>query len=293
MIFLKEKQNIIFKIFNIIKGFFEKLGNDHIGAFSAQSSFFFVLSFFPFIILLLTLLQYTPITEDFLINTILPFIPKTFRNIATSIINDLYAKSGIGLISVSALIAIWSASKGILSLMNGLNHIYNIDKKRNYFLQRLISALYTLAFIVGIIISLSLLVFGNFILDIIHRNIPLIYEIVEFIISIRGLYVPIVLSLIFIVLYKLVPNKNYRLIDHVPGAIFAATGWEIFSYAYSIYIDYYANSVIYGSLTSIIFLLLWLYFCMYILFIGAEINIYFRKHFQTAKNYVKRIKEKD
>ena len=86
--------------------------------------------------------------------------------------------------------------------------------------------------------------------------------------------------------YKLVPNKKLKMVDHIPGALFAALGWEVFSYAYSIYIDYFADaSYLYGSLTSIILMLLWIYICMYILFLGAEINIHFYEY--SKKEYLK------
>jgi len=276
------------KIYGLLKGFLNRLNEDHISAFSAQGSYFFILAFFPFLMLMLTLIQYTPITEDVLIDIVVSFLPEGFHSTASGIINELYSKSGTALISITAIALLWSASKGILALIRGFNCIYQIDEKRNYFILRFISVLYTIAFIVGIVITLAILVFGNSLLKLIDLHFPIIYNIVEWIISLRGLYIPIFLSLIFVILYKLVPNKNFRFVDHLPGAIFSALGWEVFSFAYSIYIDYYANySYIYGSLTSIILLLLWLYFCMYILFLGAEINVYFRRHFQMAHNFVK------
>ncbi|MBQ1194577.1 MAG: YihY/virulence factor BrkB family protein [Lachnospiraceae bacterium] len=286
------KTSYIRRIYKLISGFLDKLRDDHISAFSAQSSYFLILSVFPFIMLLLTLLKYTPISEEFLLSIILSFIPSSFEAAATAIINELYSNSGMAIISITAIAAIWSSSKGILSLIRGLNCIYDIKKERNYFLLRALASLYTLAFIIGIVVSLGVLVFGNSLLNLIHRHQPILYNIVEFIISLRGIYIPVFLSFIFIILYKLVPNKDFRFVDHAPGAIFSALGWEIFSYAYSIYIDYFSNhSYIYGSLTSIVLLLLWIYFCMYILFIGAEINVYFRRHFQKAKELVRQYKD--
>lgn len=286
------KKSIFLKIYNLIRGFFRKLSDDHVSAFSAQSSYFLILTIFPFAMLLLTIIQYTPITEDFLVELVQNFVPQSFDSLAKDIIGELYNRSGTAIISITAIASIWSSSKGILALIKGLNCIYKVDQYKNYFLLRLKAALYTVAFIIGIIISLTILVFGNSLLKFISLHQPLFYNIVEFIISLRGLYIPIVLTLIFILLYKMVPNKNFRFIDHIPGALFSALGWEVFSFAYSIYIDYYANySYIYGSLTTIVLLLLWVYICMYILFLGAEINVYFRKPFQMATQLVKQYRE--
>ncbi len=284
--------SIILRICRLIRGFIRKLNDDHISAFSAQSSYFLILTIFPFIMLLLTIIQYTPITESFLLEIIQSFVPENFKDIVKDVIGEIYNRSGTAIISITAIASIWSSSKGILALIKGLNYIYKVDQYKNYFLLRLKASIYTLAFIVGIIVSLTILVFGNSLLKLIANHQPLLYNFVEFVISLRGLYIPIFLTLIFVFLYKMVPNKNFRFWDHIPGALFSALGWEIFSYAYSVYIDYYANySYIYGSLTTIVLLLLWVYICMYILFIGAEINVYFRRHFQMATQLVKQYRE--
>ncbi len=286
------KKSVFLKIYNLIRGFFRKLSDDHVSAFSAQSSYFLILTIFPFAMLLLTIIQYTPITEAFLVEIVQSFVPQGFNSLAKDVIGELYNRSGTAIISITAIASIWTSSKGILALIKGLNCIYKVDQYKNYFILRLKAALYTITFIIGIIISLTILVFGNSLLKFISLHQPLLYNIVEFIISLRGLYIPVVLTLIFILLYKMVPNKNFRFIDHIPGALFSAFGWEFFSYAYSIYIDYYANySYIYGSLTTIVLLLLWIYICMYILFLGAEINVYFRNHFQMATRLVKQYRE--
>lgn len=286
------KKNFIYKCYNLIRGFFNKLNEDHVSAFAAQSSFFLILTIFPFIMLILSLLKYTSITEEFLIGLVNSVIPSSFHTISSRVIASLYAQGGIGLLSVTAIASLWASSKGILSLMKGFDCIYKTEDKRNYFILRLVASIYTIIFIVGIVVSLVILVFGNSLLSFFKEYEPILYNFVEFIISLRGLYIPVFLTLIFVIFYKLVPNKNFRFIDHVPGALFSALGWEIFSYAYSVYIDYYSSHTsIYGPLTTAILMLLWLYFCMYILFLGAEINVYFHKHFQMAKEMVRQIKD--
>lgn len=285
------KKNFIYKCYNLIKGFLNKLNEDHVSAFASQSSFFLIMTVFPFIMLILSLLKYTPITEDLLINLVNSIVPSNFHNISKQIITELYVQGGIGLLSVTAIASIWASSKGILSLMKGFNCIYKTEDRRNYFILRLVASLYTVIFIVGIVISLVILVFGNSLLSFFQKYNPILYNVAEFIISLRGIYIPVFLTLIFVIFYKLVPNKNFRFVDHIPGALFSALGWEIFSYAYSIYIDYYSgHTSIYGPLTTAILLLLWLYFCMYILFLGAEINVYFHGHFQKAKQMVRQRK---
>lgn len=286
------KKNFIYKCYKLIKGFLIKLNDDHVSAFASQSSFFLIMTIFPFIMLILSLLKYTPITEDILINLVNSIIPSGFHDTSNRIISELYAQGGVGLLSITAIASIWASSKGILSLMKGFNCIYKTEDKRNYFVLRLVASLYTIIFIVGIVISLVIIVFGNSLLSFFHKYNPILYNVTELILSIRGVYIPIFLTLIFIIFYRLVPNKSFRFVDHIPGAMFSAIGWEVFSFAYSIYIDYFSgHTSIYGPLTTAILLMLWIYFCMYILFLGAEINVYFHRHFQKAKEIVRKIKD--
>ena len=79
-------------------------------------------------------------------------------------------------------------------------------------------------------------------------------------------------------MYKYVPNHKVNLISQIPGAVFAAVTWYVLSYIFSIYLNIFTSfSVIYGSLTSIILLMIWVYWCMYAILIGAEINAWMDK----------------
>ncbi len=261
-----------------IKGFMNQLSDDHVNAYAAQSSFFIIISMFPLVMLVFYLIKYTPITKDFLIAWTEKAMPTTLEPLANTIINEMFEKSSGTILSLTAIFALWSASKGILAIIRGLNNIFKINEHRGYFHLRFISAIYTLIFVVGIVLSLVMMVYGNLLLKFFDKHMPLLYDLAKWIIDMRWLYLPILLTLLFIGLYKLVQNSNYSTLGHLPGAIFSAFGWYIFSFFYSIYIDNFAGqSYAYGSLTTVVLMMLWIYVCIYILFIGAEINIYFRK----------------
>ena len=278
----------ITKIYISIRDFSRQLTLDHVNAYAAQSSFFIIIAIFPLLMLLLSLIRYTPITEQDLINTTLAITPNTLDPLIEQIISEMYNQSNFAILSITAITAVWSASKGILAIIRGLNSVFGIDEKRNYITLRVIASFYTIILVLLIVLSLGVMVFGNSILRLFEKNLPLLYEIAEFILSLRIVYIPVIFTIAFVYVYKIVQNKQYSFFDHLPGALFTALGWIIFSYGYSIYIDYFQSSTyIYGSLTTVVLLMLWVYICMYILFMGAEINIFFKEHFRKARILIK------
>lgn len=261
--------NYLIKTF---RSFTKKLNEDAVSAFSAQAAFFIVLSFIPFLMLLLTLIQYLPITENLLIQMASEVLPHTINTYIVSLIKEIYAQSPAAIISITAVMALWSASKGFLAMIRGFNFIYGIPETRNYIKLRFVAAVYTLVFAVTLLISLMILVFGNKIFVGVVNQFPILEELALLIMSLRSIVGLGVLFLIFSAMYLWIPNCSLRFFFVIPGALVSSTGWLVFSYLYSIYVDNFVNFNTYGSLTVLILSMLWLYTCMYILFLGCEIN---------------------
>lgn len=274
------------KVYKVIYDFTDKLNEDHVYAYATQSAFFIVISAFPLLLLVFSLIRYTPVTEEFLLSAASNVMPETLKPLAESLIREIYEKTSGTVISFTAVFTVWSAAKGVLAIIRGMNNVFNIKENRNYFVLRLIASLYTVLFVVGIVLSLVMVVFGNTLLAAFRNHMPILYDLVDWIIGMRILYIPVILTLLFIGLYKLIDDKKYTFMNHLPGALFSAVGWLGFSYFYSLYVDNFAGkSYAYGSLTTIVLMMLWIYMCMYILFIGAEINVYFGKfiHYYRRK----------
>lgn len=143
-------------------------------------------------------------------------------------------------------------------------------------INRLRSAVYTLVFVVAVAVTLLLLVFGNQIQMGIAGRFPVIAKVTSVIVGMRTLITLVLLCLVFLMIYKFVPNRRATLKSQIPGAMVSSVAWSLFSLAFSIYIDLTPGTVnMYGSLTTLVLIMLWLYFCMWILLIGAEINSYF------------------
>lgn len=267
---------MLFSLIQQIRFFLTKLKEDSISAFAAQAAFFIILSFFPFVMFLLTLLNYLPVSPEDLRTFASGIFPATVNNILTTIFSELVEKSSRTVLSVTVIAALWSASRGMLALVRGLNAVYGHKETRNYFLIRGISMLYTLGFAALLIITLLLLVFGNQLYKFIIAKLPLLENLALIIMSMRFLVTMAILTVFFLLLYLVIPNRKSTFLRELPGALLTAGGWLGFSFLFSFYIDHMTGyTYTYGSLTTLAVCMLWLYFCMYLLFLGAEINMLF------------------
>ena len=276
------------KFIDIIKhiyNFFTKMSEDKVGIYTAQASFFIILSIFPFVLLLLNLIGITTIDKSFIIRSINTYIPDSVKPLLIQMINELYTHVSGTIISITAIGAIWSASKGFLSVMFGIYNIYKVHQRRNYFVSRFISMLYTVIFLIAMIISIILLVFGNKLFKFAISLIPALKDISILTLIVRYLIVFLALTMFFVIIFRLANFRCTTFFKVLPGAIFSSLGWIIFSYVFSIYVDNFSNmTYMYGSLTAVIILMLWIYFCIYIFFIGAEINKFFHPEITSDSN---------
>ncbi|OUQ28434.1 hypothetical protein B5E77_03185 [Lachnoclostridium sp. An131] len=275
----------------MVSGFLGAMRDDHVGAYAAQTAYFIMLSFFPFIILLVTLIRYTSITPADVYEAARAIFPASMDSFILSLINEVYSKTAVT-VSVSAIVAAWSAGKGFLALMRGMNTIYNVEERRNYIILRLRSALYTVVFVIAIILSLVVLVFGNSIHEAAVEHMPFLAVVTGMIVRLKGIVGVCFLTVVFMLLYRFVPNRRARLLSQAPGALFSSVCWYLFSIGFSIYVEYSPGiSNMYGSLTTIVLVMLWLYFCMYIILLGAEINSYFEDQFRRVAYYRQMLRE--
>ncbi len=260
----------------------ELLGGDersHIRAYAAESAFFIIISIVPCILLLLTLIQYTPVTRTMVMEAALEVFPSSINVLIVSIVDEVYSQSA-SVIPLTAITAMWSAGKGVLSMASGLNWVYGNTETKNYIILRIRAAAYTLLFVVSIVLTLVLMVFGNRISSFISKNIRIFEHVVELIIDVRVLISIVVLIFVFTIAYSILPDGKVKMLQQIPGASFAAVGWLACSLAFSVYVDVFDGlSDMYGSLTTIVLVMLWLYFCMYSMLLGAKINVYIRDHF--------------
>jgi len=260
-------------VIRLITAFTKKINSDGISALSAHAAFFVLISFFPFVMFLLTLLSYFPLFTETLPTGNLPLLPGAMASFLVQAFTELSERANGTILSVTVILAIWSASRGILSIMRGLNSIHNIRETRNYFVTRIMATGYTVVFAVLLLVMMLIFVFGNQLTFWLIERLPVLEDFALIIISLRTAVGIGVLVCFFLVIFISLPNRKTKLLHELPGAVLTAAGWVGFSFLFSYYVDNFSNyTAIYGSLTAIVLCMLWLYACMYILFIGAEIN---------------------
>lgn len=282
---------MIWKLIGNIRFFWKKCKDDNIGAFAAQSAFFILLSAIPFLMVFSSLLKYTPITESVIMSIVNHTMPDYIAPFCVSIINEVYNKS-VGIVSVAAVAALWSAAKGVQYLANGLNEVNHLKESRNWFVLRFWAIIDTIAFVLAIIVTLLLLVFGTSLQELIVKYVPVMVHVTNTIIRLRSLIMLAVLIVFFMVLFKILPNRKAALILQFPGAVLCALAWYGVSFGLSVYVQYFNGFSMYGSLTTLVLIMLWLYFCMYILMVCAEINVVFEDTFRKRLEKRKKRKEK-
>lgn len=239
---------------------------------AAHTGYFIVLALFPALVLVLSILRYTQLDARDLMDLLRAYIPRALEDAAEKLVVQTYAYSGAAIVSVSAIGALWSASRGIYGILRGLNAVYGVEENRGWLYTRTISVLYTFAFLLVLLLSLALNVFGEQLLTMLPVDGRL-WDFLAGMVDLRFLLMLAVQTALFAAMFTVMPNRPNTWKASLPGAILASVGWLIFSDLFSIYVEYFsAYSNIYGSVYAIALGMLWLYCCLSILFFGAALN---------------------
>lgn len=248
---------------------------DNIFVYSAQASFYIIISSIPFIMLLLSLTQYIlPVSEQDIFRVVLPLMPEVIKEPVKSIISELFYKSSGSVISITAISTLWSASRGIAAIERGIRNVYHTPTRDAFFLDIAASIFYTITFIIIVIAFLATTVFGTSIIMFLEVKSGLLCWIFGKTSWMRWVITFCVLTTFFALIYTAFSGRRIQFKRNLPGSVFTTCVWMIFSTLYSFYIENFANySYLYGSLTAIVLLMLWVYFCMIIFLLGGEINV--------------------
>ena len=260
-------------------GFVRKLRGMQIPLHAGYTSFFIVLSVFPALLLILGVLRYTGLNVENLIHLVSDFLPGALQDSVEELIYSTWLNTSGAVVGLSAIAALWSASRGIYGLLRGLNAVYGAQEDRGYFLTRIISMGYTFAFFLVLVLTLMLHVFGRTLIKMLTMVDNGFVIFLTDLIDLRFFLLLTLQSLVFSLMYMLLPNKPNSFGNSLPGGVFAGLGWLVFSDIYSVYVENfsrYAN--IYGSVYAVALSMLWLYFCVSILFYGGVLNRYWAEN---------------
>ncbi len=251
----------------------------NIPGYASQASFFIALSVFPALVLLMSLVRYVGLEAETLTEMLHGVLPTALMPAAQKLIMNTYQSTTKMVVSVSAITALWSSSRGIFGVVTGLNAIYGVSENRRYVHTRLLSVLYTFIFLLVLVLTLVLHVFGTTILGLLPFEESPLFGFLEGIVDLRFFLLLFIQTALFCGMFMMLPNKRNRFADSFPGAVFASIGWLVFSDIFSIYVEKFASlSIVYGSVYAVALSMLWLYSCMSIVFYGGALNHYLTDH---------------
>lgn len=263
------KGGIIGKTVNAVR----TISGLQIPLYAANAGFFIILSLFPALVLLLSLVRYTGFQVESLIEVLRSFIPHALMDKAERLVISTYESSSGAVVGFSAVTALWSSSRGIYGLLTGLNAIYDVSENRGYLYTRTISVVYTFAFFLVLLLTLVLQVFGNSILAFLSASANPVLIFLADVVDLRFFLLLILQTGFFTLMFMVLPNQKNRFMDSLPGALLASMGWLVFSDVYSIYVENFAGlTIVYGSVYAIALSMLWLYCCLSIVFYGGALN---------------------
>lgn len=249
----------------------------HVSVHAAHASYFIVLAVFPTLLLLLGLLRYTGLEVESLLQILSDLLPAALIPAAENLIYSAYYSTSGAVVSVSAITALWSASRGIYGLLSGLNAIYGVREDRGYFYTRTVSVLYTFAFLVVLQMTLLFHVFGAAVLQAAPDENGFWHFLAE-LVDLRFFILFGLQTLLFCAIFMVLPNRKNSFMDSLPGALLSSIGWLVFSDLYSIYVEHFASYTnVYGSVYAVALSMLWLYCCISIVFYGGVLNRWLMK----------------
>jgi membrane protein len=250
-----------------------KVRRDDIFALASQLAYYLVLSFFPFLIFLLTLVGFINLNSKEVLEGLRTILPISVMELTEATILEVLGSQNTGLLGVSIILAVWTASSGFRAVIKGINKAYNIHEERTYIRRAMVSFISTIALALTVLIALASLVFGkvigNYLIEMLpfKEAIGLIWNVLRY-----GVII-FILIFVFATIYRYTPSKKLKWKEVLPGAIFSTIGWLLISIIFSFYINNYNNySRFYGSLAAVFILMIWLFLSSIIFMFGVEIN---------------------
>ncbi|WP_242971873.1 YihY/virulence factor BrkB family protein [Haloimpatiens massiliensis] len=251
----------------------KRIVDDDVLALGAQLAYGFILSFFPFLIFLLTIVGYSSISSEAILSSIQLILPQNAFDLVKSTVIEVVDYRKGNLLSFGLIGTIWASSTGFRAVIRGLNRAYDEEEKRPYWRVFGISVLCIFALILIIMSAFLLIVFGDVLGEYIYKWFKLTNNFFYFWNSLRYVVMVIFMIFTFACMYHFIPSKRMGWKEVMPGATFTALGWLISSLLFSYYVNNFNNySRVYGSIGAVIVIILWLYITSVIILIGGELN---------------------
>lgn len=257
----------------VLKEFYARMEKVDVFGLAAQLAYFFLLSLFPFLLFLFNLIGYFSLDEEVILQTIVNYAPPQVYDLIESNIESMLQIQSGGLLSVGIIGTLWAASNGVNAVRKALNRAYEIKPKRIFIIYRLLSILLTIGMFFVVIVALLLPVFGKMIGEYFFSWLGFSAEFLQIWETFRWVTSSIIFFIALVALYRLTPNRRVYFRHIVWGALFSTVGFQLVSWAFSFYVGTLGNySTTYGSLGTVIVLMIWFYLFGMIVLIGGVLN---------------------
>lgn len=275
---MKKGEEMKFKKFLTLKNEFIHRYNAHqITAYGAQMSYFFILSLFPFLIFLVSLTSFLSVDAQWMSQNFKVIFPAGTGDIVAGYIKKL-SQTDSRVVSLSILASLWSASKAISALMRAMNAVYEVKEPRSFVKAKILGILYTFLFALAIILALVLPSMSRDFFYWIQRYVFIPDIFVDTFTALRWLGVIVFLTLVIGSTHLVMPNRHISFKQALPGTVFSVLGWWALSYGFSYFVENFSRfTIVYGSLTAVIVLMIWVHLAGIVLMLGGEVNHYLMK----------------
>ena len=276
---MKQKNGGFAQVRQMVVYFVTALRHRQIRLYAAQAAYFVLFSALPLLMLSFAVVgHFVPDAGVRVAERLYRYYPDA-ATFADSAWFAHFFRAGLATVSASALAMVWSASHGMRAICEGLSRIYRSHFTEKHFVWRYVySFFYTLLLLVVVTVTILLMVLGDFAAQFLGKLFPRLLGLLQALVDLRFLIVLAILVLFFWLLYWLIGRRQMPFIRHLPGALFGGCGWILYSCLFSLYVRHFSGwQSIYGGLSVLLVLMLWLYGCMYILMFGALLNVYLQK----------------
>lgn len=252
---------------------FVKVKRDDIFALASQLAYYLVLSFFPFLIFLSTLIGFSHLNSGEVLDGLQKILPTAVFQLTSTTIEEIVNSQNTGVLGVSIVLTIWSASSAFRAVTKGVNKAYNIDENRSFIKRSIVGIICVIALALTIISTLVMLVFGDLIGKFLNTVLPF-EHLINFIWNIlRYVIIIVMMIIVFATIYKVTPARRIKFRTVIPGAIISTVGWLIVSLGFSFYVNNFSHySRLYGSIWTVFALMIWLFITSMVFMFGVELN---------------------
>ena len=291
---LKQIKNVI----KVFKPLLKKISHDNIFAIAGQSAFFLILSAVPLTMFAVSVMQNMHFPVETLENLFKLVFNEEVTGYFSNYLSNVY-QDATSISIITLVITLWSAAQGIHAVTNGLNRVYGTYENRNWLFLRLRAMIYTVVIFAILFSSMIVVVFGSFLNEQLSPYLLYLPDMVAVMFHLRYLIIFVYIVFLFSLLYRNFPNlskdmrKEFGISRQLPGAVFSAVAWFVLSFGISIYVADFNGFSIYGGLTRLAVIMIWLYFCMVCLMIGAEINYVYHDKIKTVTSYMGKRRKKN